>query len=207
MSDALPRPHPDAATPHGPDLYSTPPPWDIGRPQLAFLSLAEAGAIRGRVLDVGCGTGELVLLCAGFGLEATGIDVVPRALRAAEDKARDRRRTARFRHHDALRLAELGESFDTVLDCLVFHIWTDVDRAAYIDGLRSVVALGGRYFMLCFSDQQPGAGEWGPRRVSRDEITTAFADGWQVDSIEPSTIDSIVDQTSIRAWLVALTRI
>src|ERR1039458_3550152 len=35
--------------------YAGTPPWDIGRPQPAFLALAEAGTIRGRVLDVGCG--------------------------------------------------------------------------------------------------------------------------------------------------------
>src|ERR1039458_6117514 len=50
-------------------FYAGTPPWDIGRPQPAFLSLAEAGAIRGRVLDVGCGTGEHALMAAGMGLD------------------------------------------------------------------------------------------------------------------------------------------
>ncbi len=45
-------------------LYAGTPPWDIGRPQPAFLALAQEGAIRGRVLDVGCGTGEHVLMAA-----------------------------------------------------------------------------------------------------------------------------------------------
>ena len=54
--------------------YAGTPPWDIGRPQPAFLALAEAGTIRGRVLDVGCGTGEHALMAASMGLEATGID-------------------------------------------------------------------------------------------------------------------------------------
>jgi hypothetical protein len=39
-------------------LYEQRPPWEIGRPQPALLALAEAGAIHGRVLDMGCGTGE-----------------------------------------------------------------------------------------------------------------------------------------------------
>ncbi len=33
-------------------------PWDIGRPQPAFVRLAEQGLLAGRVLDSGCGTGE-----------------------------------------------------------------------------------------------------------------------------------------------------
>jgi hypothetical protein len=45
-------PHTDLHAPHGPeDLYVNPPPWDIDRPQPAFLALAEVGAIRGRVLQ------------------------------------------------------------------------------------------------------------------------------------------------------------
>lgn len=187
------------------DMYASTPPWDIGRPQPAFLALADAGAIRGRVLDVGCGTGEHVLMCAARGLDATGVDLASRALRAAEDKARRRGLAARFLHHDARRLSDLGELFDTVLDCGLFHIFDDEDRTAFAGSLGTAVRPGGRYFMLCFSDRQPG--DQGPRRVSRDEITSTFAQGWRVDSIEPATIDITTDPTGVRAWLAALTRI
>src|SRR6202012_5527034 len=53
-------------TPSWDDSYaaSTPAPWDIGRPQPAFVRLAEQGLLAGRVLDSGCGTGEQTLLSA-----------------------------------------------------------------------------------------------------------------------------------------------
>jgi cyclopropane fatty-acyl-phospholipid synthase-like methyltransferase len=190
-------------------LYVTPPPWDIGRPQPAFLALAEAGAIRGRVPDAGCGTGEHALMAACLGLDATGVDLASNAITTAERKARDRGLTARFLVWDALRLAEsavLAESFDTVLDRGLFHIFGAEDRAAYAASLRSVVLPGGRCFLLCFSDQQPG--EWGRvHKLTRDEIETAFAQGWRVDSIAAGTIDITTDPAGIRAWLTALTRI
>ena len=65
-------------------MYAGQPPWDIGRPQAAFAALGDAGLIHGRVLDVGCGTGEHVLMCADLGLDATGADLAQVALRAAE---------------------------------------------------------------------------------------------------------------------------
>ncbi|MFG1706546.1 class I SAM-dependent methyltransferase [Nonomuraea sp. M3C6] len=195
-------------TPHGSqeELYSGPLPWDIGRPQPAFLDLAQAGVIQGRVLDVGCGTGEHTLMCAALDLDATGVDLAPKAINLAQDKARERGLTARFLRHNALRLAELGESFDTVLDSLVFHIFSDDNRAAYVESLRSATKPGGRLFLLCFSDRQPGEGEYGPRRVTQQEITAAFAEGWKLDSIKAGTIDNTVIPDGVLAWLVALTR-
>ena len=118
-----------------------------GGPQPALLALAEAGAFRGRVLDVGCGTGEHALLAAGLGLEATGIDVAGAAIERAREKARERGLTARFLVGNA----------------------EDGDRPAYVDDLRAAVPPGGRYFLLCFSDRQPGF--FGPRRITQGEIS------------------------------------
>ena len=185
-------------------LYAGTPPWDIGRPQPAFLALAEAGAVQGRVLDVGCGTGEHVLMAAGLGLEATGVDTAATAIDAARGKARDRGLTARFLVWDALRLAALGELFDTVLDSGLFHVFQDDDRPRFVDGLRAVIRLGGHYLMLCFSDRQPGA--WGPRRVTQAEIRASFGDGWRVDSIEPARFDVTIDPNGALAWLATITR-
>jgi SAM-dependent methyltransferase len=185
-------------------LYAGTPPWDIGRPQPAFLALAEAGAVRGRVLDVGCGTGEHVLMAAGLGLEATGVDAAVAAVDAAKGKARDRGLTARFLVWDALRLAALGEVFDTVLDSGLFHVFQDDERPRFVDGLGAVVRPGGRYLMLCFSDRQPGG--WGPRRVTQAEIRASFDDGWRVDSIEPARFDVTIDPDGALAWLATITR-
>lgn len=92
-----------------------------------------------------------------------------------------------------------------MVDCRLFHIFDGDDRATYVDSLRCVLRPGGRYFMLAFSDRQQG--EWGRvHKLTRDEIETAFANGWRIDSIEPSTIDITTDPDGIRAWLVALTR-
>jgi cyclopropane fatty-acyl-phospholipid synthase-like methyltransferase len=145
-------------------------------------------------------------MCAERGLSATGIDLAASALQTALSKARERGLSARFVCHDVLRMAQLGETFDTVLDCGLFHMphFTDADRVAYVDNLRAVLVSGGRYFMLCFSDRQPG--DQGPRRVTRDEITTSFTEGWRIDSIEPTTIEITTDPAGIRAWLVAATR-
>jgi cyclopropane fatty-acyl-phospholipid synthase-like methyltransferase len=207
MADSPSFPHSGIGPRLAPDeLYATQPPWDIGRPQPAFLQLLERGEIRGRVLDVGCGTGEHVLMCVERGLTATGIDLAASALHTALRKARERGLPARFVCHDVLRVAELGETFDSVLDCGLFHMphFTDAERVAYVDNLRAVLVRGGRYFMLCFSDRQPG--DQGPRRVTPDEITTSFADGWRIDLIEPATIEITTDPAGIRAWLVAATR-
>src|SRR5690242_19022624 len=81
-------------TEHFEDSYAATPPWDIGRPQTSFAQLASQ--FTGRVLDAGCGTGEHALLAAQAGLEVTGIDFAPTAIKLAQEKAAARELTAHF---------------------------------------------------------------------------------------------------------------
>lgn len=186
-------------------IYQDTPPWDIDRAQPAFMALANAGEVRGRCLDVGCGTGEHALMAAGLGLSATGIDVARAAIEKAQSKASERGLTARFVVGDALELPELGDEFDTVLDCGLFHVFEDDDRARFVASLAAVVPTGGRYFMLCFSENQPG--DWGPRRVTQNEIRATFDDhGWRVDAIEPARLMLTLWPDGVFGWLSTLTR-
>ncbi|MGH2720405.1 MAG: class I SAM-dependent methyltransferase [Actinomycetota bacterium] len=193
----------------GPDGFDgvyrsgAPPPWDIGRPQPALQALADAGLIGGKVLDAGCGTGEHALMAAALGLEATGLDFAATAVEEARGKAGARGLPVRFVEGDALDLPALGETFDTVIDCGLFHVLDDDQRSAYVQGVTAVTRPGGRYFLLCFNEHVPG--DAGPRRIRQHEIRDAFAEGWRVDGIEASSITSTIGPP-IPAWLASLTR-
>jgi len=184
------------------------PPWDIGRPQPVFVRLADDGLLLGRVLEVGCGTGEHALLAAARGADAVGVDVAPSAIERARGKAAERGIKARFEVADALRLAELGLTFDTVIDSGLFHVFDDGDRARYVASLAEVLRDGGRCYLMCFSDRQPG--DFGPRRVSQDELRAAFslAGGWRVADITADTfeINPLLGETSAQAWLATIER-
>jgi SAM-dependent methyltransferase len=186
---------------------STPPPWDIGRPQQAFVRLAGAGLLRGRLLDSGCGTGENTLLAAASGADATGIDVSPLAIERARAKAAARGVAARFEVADALSLGRLGLTFDTVIDSGVFHVFDDDDRAGYVASLASVLQPGGACYLICFSDRQPG--DWGPRRVRQEELRAAFRDGWDVTEIAADTfeINEGFGTPAVQAWLATIRRL
>jgi cyclopropane fatty-acyl-phospholipid synthase-like methyltransferase len=185
--------------------YEATPPWDIGRPQSGFAALMTSGVIRGRVLDVGCGTGEHALMAADAGLDATGIDIAPSAIRLAEAKATERGLVARFVVGDACAMESLGEQFDSVLDCGLFHVFDDLDRPRFVASLAAVVATGGRYSMLCFSEHEPG--DWGPRRVTQTEIRAAFSDGWTVESIEAAELSITLRPEPVPAWLASVLRV
>jgi SAM-dependent methyltransferase len=208
MADEVPAPesrNPESARDFEEIYASMTPAWDIGRPQPAFVGLASSDRFAGKVLDVGCGTGEHALFAASLGHDAVGIDFASTAIKLATAKAVHRNLPVRFLLADAFHLSELGEQFDTVLDCGLFHGFDDKDRVLFVQSLSSVVPPGGRYQMLCFSERQPG--DWGPRRVTKDEIRNSFALGWRIESIEAALIELTWDGAGARAWQVAAVRI
>jgi SAM-dependent methyltransferase len=175
-------------------MYARLAPWDVGRPQQPFLGAADR--VAGSVLDAGCGTGDTALFFAARGHPVTGFDFLDEPIERARQKAAERGLTATFLVRDALALADWAERFDTVIDSGLFHVFSDADRAKYVAGLAAVLRPGGRLFLMCWSDREPGTD--GPRRVSKKELHDAFARGWDVESIEPCTVEARPTRPELR---------
>src|SRR3989442_8399514 len=182
------------------------PPWDIGRRQREFVGLEEAGEIKGGVLDVGCGTGENALYLAARGHEVWGVDAAPTAIEKAKEKAKARDLAATFRLHDALELKKLQRTFDTVIDSGLFHTFPDEDRPRYARSLASVLRKGGHYFLMCFSEREPGT--WGPRRGKQAELKGTFGGGGRIARIHLAPFEARIEGggNEAQAWLAKIVR-
>ncbi len=163
---------------------AAPPPWEIGRVQPAIERLLKREQIGTDVLDAGCGTGENALYLASLGRRVLGIDVAEAAIASAREKAELRGVDARFLVHDALRLERLGESFDAVFDCGLFHAFDADERRVYARGLRHVLRVRAAVYLLCFADEGTNIG---PHPVSRAEIRQVFGQeqAWNTVEIVP----------------------
>jgi SAM-dependent methyltransferase len=201
-----------------------PPPWDIGRPQKEFVELVRRGEITGSILDIGCGTGEHALFFAAEGHDVWGIDATPVAIEKAQEKAAQRGLRVHFLVGDAVHLSDLGRKFDTgrgtakqvsdqektakqfatATDSGFFHTLSDQDRPVFVENLAAILPPGGKYFMLCFSDQEPAG--YGPRRITEKEIRETFRDGWTINYIRPATFESRTRKEGSRAWLSSITK-
>ncbi|CAG0982898.1 MAG: methyltransferase domain-containing protein [Candidatus Methanoperedens sp.] len=185
--------------------YEGTPPWDIGRPQKEFIQLAENGEISGRVLDAGCGTGENALYLAHLGFEVWGIDAAPSAIKKAKEKAKERGITVNFLVSGALKLQLLQNKFDTVIDCGLFHVFSDEERPIFAASLSSALHPGGKYFMLCFSEHEPRS--YGPRRVTQAKIWAAFSKGWKINYIREAVLETTFGSEGVKAWLSSISRL
>lgn len=191
----------DASYHHGPA------PWDIGYPQPAIVRVASAGGFAGPVLDAGCGTGENALHLAALGLSVLGVDLAETALAMAREKARERGLAAEFATADAFHLEHLGRTFNTVLDCGLFHTFDADERPAYVTSLAAVTENGGTLYVLCFSDEGP---DIGPHPVSQQELRAAFnsSTGWNIVSLIPDRVHTrFHGDNGAPAWLVTVERI
>jgi ubiquinone/menaquinone biosynthesis C-methylase UbiE len=190
------------------EMYKGRPPWDIGRPQPVFVRLFRDGEIKqGRVLDVGCGSGENAMFLAENGCSVSGVDIAHRAIELAREKTAKRRLKVDFSVCDVLTLGSCfreGE-FDTVIDSGLFHALADEERPVYVKQVYRVLKGDGAYFMMCFSDKEPG--EWGPRRVSREEIVRVIEPLFRINYIKDAEFESLTREGRSKAYLVSATKI
>lgn len=189
------------------EVYRSTPPWDIRRAQPAIAELVRSGDFRpGRVLDVGSGTGDNAIFLAKSGFSVVGIDIVPRAVEIAKERAANQKVVVEFRVGDALKLRSYfsrGE-YDSVIDSGLFHSLMDEERPVYARQIDWVLRDGGIYFMLCFSDKEREFS--GPRRISKQEIEKTFSRLFRINYIRDTIFGDIFHHKGAKGYITCATK-
>jgi ubiquinone/menaquinone biosynthesis C-methylase UbiE len=123
------------------------PAWRLFRRWMVRRALGLAS--HGRVLDLGCGPGYLVvdLAAQAPGLRVTGIDLSPAMLHLARAHAQSEGMDAGvgFKQADAQRIPVPDRSFDLVVSSFSLHHWSD--PAAVFDEVARILRPGGSFLI------------------------------------------------------------
>ncbi|WP_285551790.1 class I SAM-dependent methyltransferase [Actinoplanes regularis] len=160
-------------------------PWEIGRPQPAITALLEHGVRGPKVLDLGCGTGNLSIVLANRGYHVTGVDISPLAIEKARAKANGL--TVRFEVQDATALTLPNAPFDTIFDCGLLHnLHRNGGVDDYLAQLPALSEPGTLVYVLAISAD---AGEhWS---ITRDHLQQWFP--------EPTWTDTAIKDVEVLA--------
>ncbi len=131
------------------------PPWDSGITPPEVVALIESGKIRGRALDLGCGTGTNSIYLAQHSLSVVGVDFSVKAIATARDKARRAGVAVEFHSADVTRLDFLTEPFNFVLDIGCFHAINGTGRARYAEHIARLTRPGSVFMLYAFSPRAP----------------------------------------------------
>jgi SAM-dependent methyltransferase len=161
-------------------------PWEhmqevpAGKQASALLDREETGREPpyGPALDLGCGSGIWSVEMAARGWEVTGVDIVPKAVRRARQRAREAGVEVRFVQSDitALRTADVGSGFGLVLDFGAGHGLNDSQREALGREVSAVAAPDATLLMYAMA---PGRRGPLPRGMSRGDVEATYP-GWKV---------------------------
>ncbi len=131
--------------------------WYQAEPHLSMeLIRAVAPATRGRIIDVGGGTSELVDRLLDLPFETIAVlDIAETALGKAKSRLGERARRVEWIRADITAIPDVG-TFDIWHDRAVFHFLTDAaDRRKYVDLARRTLPEGGHLIIASFADDGP----------------------------------------------------
>ena len=165
-------------------VYTGDVPWDIGAPQPDLIDLIEAFPPHGRVVDLGCGTGDLVIAIAAQGHQVLGVDFAAAAIEEAEWRLQveppEVRARVELQVGDALRPSLLAGEIGSVVDSGFYHLFDAETRATLVHDLGRALPVGGRYYMLGFAIAIPAPDV--PKQVTAEELGELFSEeaGWKI---------------------------
>lgn len=188
------------------------PAWSIGAPQPEYAAIIDSdGAVRGEVLDAGCGHAELALALAARGHNVVGLDLSPTAVAAATAAAAERGlENATFAQADISSFTGYDGRFTTIFDSGLLHALPAELRDGYLQSVYRAATPGARFYILAF-----GAGAFGdldgpgPTQFTEEELREVVARHWQVDEIRPAQLYAALPEgrTQMPAFLVTATKV
>jgi SAM-dependent methyltransferase len=113
-----------------------------------------------RVLEIGCGTGNLVILAKRLcpAAQVVGIDPDPKALALARRKAERRGAAIQFEQGFSEELPYPDASFDRVLSAFMLHHVQSDAKSLVVQESRRVLKSGGSLHLVDFEEGQHSAG-------------------------------------------------
>jgi 2-polyprenyl-3-methyl-5-hydroxy-6-metoxy-1,4-benzoquinol methylase len=154
-------------------------PWD-GHPLSSHLQdlIEGPGALpAGRVIDIGCGTGDTAIYLARHGWQVTAVDISAKALNQARAKATAQHVHVNFVRADVTHLTDAADiigRFDLVVDTGCLHGMNDDDRDRYVSELAAIAAPDARLLILAFVT----GGQFGVRGIDQPEVDRRFLRQW-----------------------------
>ena len=131
-------------------LYRGRAPWEMDGPRPELVQMVEQGQLQPcRAIDLGCGTGDNIIYLARHGFDAVGVDLSPRAIGQAREKARAAGVAPTFIAADVTALEGAEGPFDLVVDygCLGCVLGTPA-REKYAETVSRLTRSGARYVLL-----------------------------------------------------------
>jgi SAM-dependent methyltransferase len=160
-------------------------PWATSDPFPLVRRAVETGWFKppGPILDVGCGLGSNVLWLATHGFRATGIDVAPGAIAAADARRTGGAKRADFRVDDMLASSLPDRHYRGAVDIGCFQTLPPHRRRDYATGLARVLRPGATFLVTWVAREETGA--WGPpHRLSVLDVVVPFEPLFVIGGVE-----------------------
>ncbi|MBW2038564.1 MAG: class I SAM-dependent methyltransferase [Deltaproteobacteria bacterium] len=121
-----------------------------------YKRLTELADLKGneKVLDIGCGPGNLDLMIAEILDEGFihGIDIAPKMIEIAREKAKERGYDIDYRVGNSTKLPYESCEFDVVFTCLLYHHLSHGEKDQTLKEIYRVLEPNGRYISLEFQE-------------------------------------------------------
>ena len=171
-------------------------PWNVEIPPENLRNLVKSGWVKPcDAIDLGCGVGNFAIWFASIGFRMTGLELSQGAIEIAISLAAKKSMECRFVIGDMTSGIEgLEDTFDFAYDWEVLHHVFPENRAKYVKNVHRMLRSKGKYYSLCFSEEEPpsfgGDGKYRKTRIgttlyfsSEQELKELFEPYFQIEQL------------------------